>query len=317
MDFGIMIMIRGPGGNAEGLTALAQAAENGGAEYIALNDHVVVPADIDSRYPYSKSGEWAGASVGECLEVVTAASFVASATSKARILTAVLVVPYRPPVLAAVLLTTVDVLSGGRLTVGCGAGWMREEFEALETPPYDERGKVTDEFIAIFRKLWNSEQSSYQGDYVTVPEIIFEPKSSQKNGPPIWIGGESPPAMRRAGRIGDGWYPANHNPAFPLNTPELYGAAAARLDQAAEAAGRDPGEVHRGITVLTPASAEPRIKDGVRTLFTGEPGQYAEDIAAYAEKGVQTMVFNAVSPDLNAGLEKIDWLTREIFPLGR
>jgi len=317
MQFGLMIMTRGPGSDGAGLSAMAQAGERGGLDYLAVNDHVVVPGDIASRYPYSDDGEWAGAKAGECLETVTAASFLAAATSRVRLLTSVLVVPHRPAVLAAKMLTTVDVLSGGRLTVGCGAGWLREEFEALGTPPYAERGKVTDEYIRAFRALWTEDRPSLDGAYTRFADVLFEPKPVQTPHPPIWIGGESPPAIRRAARLGDGWYPASHNPGFMLDTPERYGEALARLQQAAEAEGRDLDTLHRGYFAIRPVEPEPQFEDGARRPFTGAPADIAEDIAAFGERGVQTIIFNFAGPDVAAVVDRINWLTGDVLPLAR
>src|SRR5215467_12479010 len=146
MDFGVATSSRGALGNRGGYIAVGEAAEGLGFGVISVNDHVIVPRDVASRYPYSESGEWAGAAAGECLEELSTLSFLAGRTERVRLLTSVMVVPQRPPVLAAKMLATLDVLSGGRLTVGCGTGWMREEFAALGAPAFAERGRVTDQY---------------------------------------------------------------------------------------------------------------------------------------------------------------------------
>ena len=189
MKFGLMIMARGPGGTGAGLGAMARAAEAGGLDFLAFNDHVVVPRSISSKYPYSNDGEWPGAAIGDCLEMATVASFLAAATDNIGLLTSVMVVPHRPVVLAGKMLATVDVLSGGRLTIGVGAGWMREEFERLGLPPFQERGIVTDEYIQAFKALWTEENPSLSGRYVRFHGLVFEPKPVQKPHPPIWVGG--------------------------------------------------------------------------------------------------------------------------------
>ncbi|MDP6342991.1 MAG: TIGR03619 family F420-dependent LLM class oxidoreductase [Alphaproteobacteria bacterium] len=317
MQYGLMIMTRGPGRDGAGLLAMARAAEAGGLEYLAINDHVLVPGGIDSRYPYSDDGVWAGAAAGECLETVTAAAFIAAATSRIRLLTSVLVVPHRPAALAAKMLTTVEVLSGGRLTVGCGAGWMREEFEALQLPPFAERGKVTDEYIAAFRELWTAERSSFSGDYVSFSDVVFEPKPLQKPHPPVWIGGESPPAIRRAARLGDGWYPASHNPAFLLDTPGRYAEALKLLHEEADKQGRDPRAIHRAYLALRPLETTSQAEGGDRRPLSGTPAEVAEDIAAFAERGVETIIFNIAAPELDQVVERVNWLTGEVLPLAR
>ncbi len=312
MRFGVMIMARGPGGRLPGLTAMAQAAEAGGLDILAINDHVVVPGDINSTYPYTDDGVWAGKSVGECLEMITAASFVASATKKIELLTSVMVVPYRPAVLAAKMLATLDVLSGGRLIVGCGAGWMQEEFEALDLPPFAQRGKVTDEYIAAFRTLWTDDAPAMAGEFVRFDNLVFEPKPAHQPHLPIWIGGESGPAVRRAARLGDGWFPVSHNPAFLLNTAERYAQASARLNQEAEKHGRDGGAIHRAYLPNRPVGAREKTDtDGNRQLFAGTREAIHDDIAAFAAEGVETIIFAVAGRELNEIVDGITWLGEE------
>ena len=313
MQFGLMIMARGPGVNGPGLSAMARAAEAGGLDYLAFNDHVVVPGGISSKYPYSNDGTWPGAAVGECLEMLTAAAFIAAATEKIKLLTSVMVVPHRPAMLAAKMLATVDVLSGGRLTVGAGAGWMREEFEALGVPPFDQRGKVTDEYIAAFKTLWTEAAPAMTGEHVNFDNVVFEPKPLQKPYPPIWIGGESGAAIRRAARIGDGWYPSNHNPANLLDTPGRYAHGAIQLDVAADKAGRDPKEIHRAYLAFRPINGKVREGDK-RHALTGSPEAIRDDIGQFAELGVETMVFLVAGAELGEIIDGIAYLTGDVLP---
>src|SRR5262245_43027039 len=140
MDFGVATVTRGECSSREGYIAVAEAAESLGFGFVSVNDHVVVPRGIASRYPYSESGEWAARPAGECLDQLATLAFIAARTERVRLLTSVMVVPQRHAVLTAKMLTTVDVLSKGRLIVGCGVGWMKEEFEALGAPPFADRG---------------------------------------------------------------------------------------------------------------------------------------------------------------------------------
>ena len=147
-------------------------------------------------------------------------AFVAGKTSRLRLVTSVTVVPHRPAVLQAKMLATIDVLSNGRLTFGIGAGWMKEEFQALGVPPFPERGAVTDEYLDAFRELWTKDDPRFEGRHVKFADILFEPKPVQKPHPPIWVGGESGPALRRTARIGDAWYPIGTNPQHRLELDE-------------------------------------------------------------------------------------------------
>src|SRR5208282_1573337 len=127
-------------------------------------------------YPYSDSGEFPSGAAAPRLEQLTAATFIAAATSKLRIVTSVMVVPHRPAVLTAKILATLDVLSKGRLTLGIGAGWMQEEFEAVGTPPFAERGTVTDEYMMACKELWEKDDPRFDGKHVKFANVVFQPK---------------------------------------------------------------------------------------------------------------------------------------------
>ena len=193
----------------------------------------ILAASADSITPRRESQ-------GEYLEALALLSFLAGITSSAKLLTAVMVLPNRPPVLTAKTLATIDVLSKGRVIVGCGVGWMREEYDVLGSPPFDKRGAVCNEYIQAFRELWTQDNPTFEGTYCRFSDIEFAPKPVQKPYPPIWTGGESPGALRRAGRLADGWYPFTQDVSVPLVTPEQFAACAARVRQHAREAGRDP-----------------------------------------------------------------------------
>ena len=151
-----------------------------------------------------------------------------------------MVLPNRPPILTAKMLATIDVLSKGRVIVGCGVGWMREEFEALGSPPFEERGAAQRVHPRLPGVLWTQDGPTFEGTYCRFSNVEFAPKPVQKPHLPIWTGGESPAALRRAGRLADGWYPMTTNMRVPLGTPEQFAAAAARVKRYAQDAGRDP-----------------------------------------------------------------------------
>ena len=135
MEFGFGMPTRGAVATPESLATLAKQGENLGFGIISVSDHVIIPKAIASTYPYNESGSFVSSPSGECMEQLPLLTFLAAVTSTARLLTSVMVVPHRPPVLTAKILATIDVLSKGRLIVGCGVGWMREEFEAIGAPP--------------------------------------------------------------------------------------------------------------------------------------------------------------------------------------
>ena len=156
-------------------------AEALGLDYVSVADHIVIPKSIEPLYPYSDSGEPPFPADGECLEQLTLMSYIAAVTKKIRILSSVMVVPHRAPVHAAKTIATIDVLSGGRITIGCGAGWMEEEFVAIGAEPFRERGRVTDEYLRIFKELWMADSPSFDGRYAKFKDLKFEPKPIQKD----------------------------------------------------------------------------------------------------------------------------------------
>ena len=155
MKFGFILPNRGPSAISDRLGIMARKGEELGYDALFTGDHIVVPKNISSPYPYSAS--FPGASSGESMEQLTLLAFIAGQTEKIRLVTSVIIVPHRNPLVAAKALATLDVLSQGRLVVGVGVGWMREEFEALDLPPFEERGAVTDEYLRAFKELWTSD----------------------------------------------------------------------------------------------------------------------------------------------------------------
>lgn len=316
MKFGFGVQTRGPLSTPESLSTLARRGEEMGFDIIGVSDHIVVPKNIASRYPYSESGEFAGRDTGECMEQLTVLSFLAGQTSTARLLTSVLVLPHRNPVHTAKILATVDVLSGGRVNVGCGVGWMREEFEVLGAPPFDERGAVGDEYISAFKELWTSENPTFDGKYCSFSEVSFLPKPVQKPHPPIWVGGESPPALRRAARLGDSWFPIGTNPRFPVGTVQQLSEYKTRLHRYAEDAGRDPSEIGLAYSAGWYDDREAQtLSDGQRRTFTGSPQQVADDIKRFEELGVHSLMLGLGAPALEQTLERMERFATEVRPL--
>ena len=316
MRFGVHLGVRGPAADPDGLRAIAAEAEALGFAHLGLSDHVALPAAAESTYPYTASGRWFAQDTGECLEQLTTLGFAAAATERIRLLTSVMVLPHRPPVLAAKMLATLDVLSKGRLTVGVGVGWMAEEIALLGGPPFAARGRASDEYIAAFRALWTGDPPAVEGAHVRFRDVRFAPRPVQKPHPPIWVGGEAPAARRRAGRLGDGWYPVANNPAAPFDTPERYAAGLAEARAAAEAAGRDPGALDAGLYAIGYAlGAAERGPDGARRRFTGPADAIAGDIAAYREAGLRHLVIGGESRDLGRCLDRMRAFAAEVAPL--
>ncbi|MEJ2379186.1 MAG: TIGR03619 family F420-dependent LLM class oxidoreductase [Pseudolabrys sp.] len=317
MKFGFTVPTRGRLADPDSITRIVREGEALGFDFASVNDHIVVPRTIDSTYPYSESGAWQGQGGGEALELLTMLAFMAGISEKLRLLTAVMVVPYRNPVLTARILATADILSKGRITVGCGAGWLREEFEALGTPPFEARGRVADEYLRVFKKIWTDPAPEFAGDYAQFKDISVLPLPVQKPHPPLWIGGESGPALRRAARLGDGWFPIGSNPKFPLDTFERYKAAVDKLHALAEAEGRDPGELDLAYSLNWTFGGTPPLKSESKPVLTGTPEEIAADIECFEALGLAHLLLNFQGGSLNDTLDRMAGFARDVIPLTR
>jgi probable F420-dependent oxidoreductase len=302
MRYGFYLPTRGRAATPEALQMLVTRAEALGFHSVVIADHVVFPVRIASKYPYTVSGAFPG--TGDTLEQLTLAAFIAAQTRRLRLVTSVMILPHRPPVLAAKMLATVDVLSGGRLTVGVGVGWLREEFEALGAPDFDRRGAASDEILTIFKTLWMGAPASFSGEFFRFDEVRCLPAPVQKPHPPIWIGGHSRAALRRAARHGDGWHPVGANPASMLGPAELR-ERIAELRRLTEAEGRDPGTLT--IAYKAPLyDVELGGEAGSRRPFSGPDDQVRDDIATYAALGVHELIFDFRSEEVARSLERME-----------
>ena len=315
MKYGFSIPNRGPNASPKNLATLVRKAEELGYHCGSTGDHIVVPTNIGSRYPYTEGGEFPGSSSGESMEQITLLAYLAGITQKLQLVTGVIIVPHRNPLLAAKALATLDVLSNGRLVVGIGAGWMKEEFQALDLPPFEERGAVTDEYIRAFKELWSSDNPTFEGKYCRFSDITFLPKPVQKPHPPIWVGGESPRAIRRTAELADGWYPIGSNPDFPMGTPELLAAGIKRLASRANRAGRDPSQIE--IIYRSHNYEIKKESTGERDPFTGTAAEIASDIRQYEEMGVGQLVvdFFRISPSFDDALHLMEDMATQVWPL--
>ncbi|HEX3952153.1 MAG TPA: LLM class F420-dependent oxidoreductase [Stellaceae bacterium] len=291
MQFGFGAPVGGPLSGARDLARIVSEGEAMGYDYCTVSDHVVIPRELEAKYPYSDTGEFPGRAGGDRHEQLTTVMFVAAKTSKLRIVTSVTVVPHRPPVLTAKMLSTIDVLSEGRLTWGIGVGWCREEFEAIGTEPFDERGAVTDETIAVCREMWTNEDPSFDGKYAKFSNIFVPPQPVQKRLP-IWVGGESGPALRRTAKLGDAWYPIGTNPKFRLDTLARFQGGIDRLHKLTRDAGRDPKDVGLSYRFSQFGPSVPEKADnGDRRLGSGDNAAIAADLRALRELGVGAVDF--------------------------
>lgn len=310
MDFGLHLPASSAAVKPEDLVRFAQQAEVLGFYCLTIADHVVVPKNISVPYPYTVDGKYPG--TGYHLETLTTMGYLMGATKRIRLATSVMILPYRNPIVTAKMLASLDVLSGGRVIVGAGVGWMKEEFENIRTESFDERGKVTDEYIAAFRELWTSENPFFDGKYCRFSDIVFLPKPVQKPTIPIWIGGHSKHAIRRAARLGDGWHPIGGVPTIPLE-PQDIAADMSLLREYAEKAGRDAKQIRVALKGSL-FDREKQITPGKRRRFLGSAEEVASDIRDYRAVGVDTMIFDVRRPTVGETLERMEWMAKDVFP---
>ena len=254
MKFGLRYASLGRYSNGPAAVELAQAAEAAGFESIWTVEHVVVPHGYQSRYPYSPSGRMGpGLDDYPIPDPLIWLAYVASATRTIKLGTAILILPQRNPVVTAKAAATLDHLAGGgRVLLGVGVGWLAEEFAALGVP-FEDRGPRTDEYVAAMRALWGQERASFKGRFVAFDQVFCRPRP-RDGAIPIIVGGDTAAAARRAGRLGDGYFPARAAPPGLLD----------EMRRAAEAAGRDPASIE--ITVAAPAepaAIEALVRQGV------------------------------------------------------
>jgi probable F420-dependent oxidoreductase len=313
MKFGFYLPTRGPTAAPEALETLVTRGEALGFQSVMIADHVVLPTEVRSKYPYTVSGAFPGH--GDALEQLTLMAFVAGLTARLRLVSSVMILPYRNPVLTAKMLATVDVLSRGRVTVGVGVGWLREEFEALHAPDFDRRGAVSNEYLQIFKTLWTQDPADFAGRFYQFNRLRCLPHPVQKPHPPLWIGGHSRPALRRVATYGDGWHPVGANPAVPLRPHELQ-AALNDLKRFVEAKGRDPEAVTISLKAplydVSPAAEQQAGLE--RRPFSGAPEQVIDDIATYGRLGVSELIVDFRRETLNDSLERMEHFASVIKP---
>jgi probable F420-dependent oxidoreductase len=315
VQFGIHIGPRGCMTNRANIMRLGTRAEALGYDILGVADHVIAPVSTTVRYPYTADGVWPGAPTGECMDTLAVLAFLAGCTERIKLLTSVIVVPHRQPVLTAKLFSTADVLSDGRIIAGVGAGWMPEEFAALGTPPFEARGAVTDEYIRAWKMLWTQDRPEMAGKYANFSNVVFEPKPVTKPHPPIWVGGESPRSLRRVAELGDGWYPVSNNAQVLLNTPERLQAGIGRMHRAVEKAGRDPSSIDIAYVWFMPPSwkARPGPDGEGRQMFSGGPDDMLADIAALEAIGVKHCIFYLQRPTIEQTMDLTERFAEDVI----
>lgn len=288
MDFGVHLPQLGRSANRENLIEWAEEADRLGCHSGWVSDHIAWPREIESSYPYTEDGSFPGGFDMPWLDPLGTLLFVAARTERIKLGTTVLILGYRPPVLTAKWLATLDVLSEGRAILGVGVGWMREEFEVLGMP-FDHRGARADEQLEIFERLFGDDLPHYEGTYYRFGEVGFSPKPPDRTIP-IWVGGSSAAAFRRAARFGDGFHAA-------FEPIERVSNEWAEIETACQAIGRDRGELDLSVRLyLDPESR----MEGPKSI-QGSADRMAETVGRWREIGVTHLGLDVVAPGGAAG----------------
>ncbi len=299
MKFGLCLPIR-LSISAKDNVDIAKAAEDHGIDSVWVSDHVVMP----------------NKHIGSFSEVFydpfMLLSNIAAETSTITLGTSVIILPYRNPVVVAKMISTLDVLSGGRVIFGVGPGWMREEYEALSVP-FEKRGSRTNEYISAIKELWVNDDPSFQGEFCSFSDMKFYPKPHQRPHPPIFIAGASEFAIKRAVEYGDGWQPT-------WVSPDDVKDGISKLEQLAYQRGKDLSNFtysvrnRLDITGINDAGNTETEEKDPPFLIRGEVGSIVEIIMQYDEMGVTHMVLDPAAQSLDAVFKTIEVVAKEIMP---
>jgi probable F420-dependent oxidoreductase len=299
IEVGWSLQGRGMLAGREAITTLARRADALGYDSIWVTDRMVIPVAATTAYPYSATGAFPLGPDEPWLEALTAVTYLATITERIRVGPSVLVIPYRPPIPTAKALATAHYLSGGRVILGAGIGWWREEFAAVGAP-FEERARRTVEALKLMKQIWTQPRVSLPG----VGEVGGL-KPQPAGGIPIWIGGHTDAALSRVVEVGDGWHPLGLRPPVELHPPEL-AARVRRLRELAAAAGRDPAS----ITVAFKAPV--RFDGSARSPLGGTPEQIAADLRAYVAAGVRHFVLDFSVTTVPAMVEVLERFAAEV-----
>jgi probable F420-dependent oxidoreductase len=286
MQIGFFAVGIGPGADPEAIALTARTSEACGFHSLWAPEHVVLLDRYASQYPYSKDGRLPFTDMTiDILDPFAALTFAAAHSKTIRLGTGICLIPERNPVVTAKEVASLDKLSGGRFDLGVGVGWLAEEFTAVGVP-WERRAERTREYLKAMKLLWTEEEPEFTGEFCSFPKVRMHPKPVQKPHPPIIFGGESTPALKRVGEVGDGWFGVNVTVEDAKNK-------IARIKQYAQAAGRDPGKlsfsVSPGLGLPISVDTVKQYRDaGVHQVVAGgivsDPKAIKGEIERLAEK---------------------------------
>ena len=292
LELGCHLPVYGPATTREVVVGFARRMEALGFASLWVSDHVVVPFSVRSRYPYSATGDFPLSPETDFLEPLTTLALVAGATERIRLGTTVLVLPHRHPILLAKMLATLDRLAPGRVILGAGVGWMREEIELFDVP-YEQRGAWSDEALAVIRACWSpAARTSFRGRFFAFDDLGAFPKPAS-GAIPIWIGGHTPRALRRVAELGDGWHAA-------FTVGDALTKSLGELRDACAKAGRDISTVTLSARIGLPARRP--------------PDELAAEIRALRDAGIQHIVLESRARDLPDMTATYERFSNDVLP---
>ena len=306
MRFGIVIANQVAWATGDAILRLAVSADEAGLDSVWVADHIVMPASFRSAYPMGSIQGFDPKDQETFFEPLLTLAYVASRTSSVRLGTSIVVPTLRHPAYLAKLVATLDNLSGGRVVLGLGAGWLREEFDALGVEHFEQRGELLVEHVAAMRALWSNEVGSFEGSYYQIPPVRCAPRPARPQGPPIWLGGASRTTLRRVAAIADGWQPM-------VLTPEQLTPKVTELRQFARDRGRDSSAIdvcaRCDLAVgWTPATPKP---NGIY----GNPGDIIGRLRDFERAGCTEMIFDLQPEEsLEPRLETMSRFAQEVIP---
>ena len=298
--------------DAQGLKRYVERAEELGFESVLAGDHIVLPTDGTNQYPYTSDGSFSRPTDEPFLETMTLLGYLAACTSRIKLGSTVVILPYRNPVVQAKMFASLDVLTNGRIICGVGVGWLEKEFEILGLD-YHQRGAMTNEFLEIMQELWTQPNPEYHGKYYRFDGIKFEPKPVQQSGIPIWVGGHTKAALRRTAKYGSCWHTSRQTPDFVAeNLPYLR--------ERIEKEGRDQSAVtvslKRSLHFTDIGMNEGNyVRSGGSLVAT--TGEVLEDLHICQEIGINQLTFDFRVESLPDCIKVMEHLADTVLPAAR
>ena len=306
-EFGLDVGVYGRLATPDAILTLARFAEQVGFDSVWLADHVAFPVSFASKYPYNQTGSFPAPLSDPLLEPIATMGVLVGATKRVRIGTAVLIMPYRNPVLLARMLITLDQFSGGRIVLGAGVGWLAEEFAVLGAADFAKRGRVTDEYIEIFKALAAGGEVGYEGRTYRFDPVFSVPGSAQRPHPPVLVGGLSDPALRRVARHGSGWLAVTLGPD---RLPERLAA----LRRICGEEGRRFEDLQLVYKVFLDPGEPKRSRFDDREPGSGSWAEIIDDLKAVRDQGFTSIVVRYRGEGAAAQTEQIERFVNEVMP---